>query len=308
MQIEYFIKTFRDLRNQSPQLSSTSRDNENSLYTEGVAYSKNTYYLFYGGWAQDCYYGEFLVKCQDCVDCLKIENSSLCYECVECIQCYNSNYLLKCNSVHDSEYCIGLRNSSSCFLSGNLEHAAYVFKNKKYSKKEYEKLVRKYKDTKSGQQLYDEWLDLCKNLPRLNLNMTQCENCIGTDLSFSKNVYMGFDLVNAENFLYSEEGGFGRDCCDTFLTTGELNYECYGVTKHSYNCNFCVACTTCVNCEFCSRCYDCSDCFACVYLKGKKFHILNKAYSEADYHREVESLKKKLHADRMYDFNLLMEN
>lgn len=307
MQLEYFIKFFKELRNYSPHLFSTSRDNENSFYTEGIAYSKNVYYLFYGGWLQDCYYGEFLVKCQDCIDCLKIEQSSLCYECIECIQCYNSNYLLKCTSVQDSEYSIGLRNCSYCFLSGNLQHASYVFKNKKYQKDEYGKLVRAYKTETSTHKLYNEWLDLCRKTPRLSLTTTQCENCMGSDLSFSKNAYMGFDLVNAEDFLYSEEGGFGKDCCDTFLTTGELHYECYGVTKKSYNCNFCVGLTTCVNCEFCTRCYDCSDCFGCAYLKGKKFYVLNKAYSEADYKQEVKSLKTALKDARLYGFNLMAD-
>ncbi|MEK7524297.1 MAG: hypothetical protein AAB588_04690 [Patescibacteria group bacterium] len=305
MQFEYFIKTFKELRTHSPHLFSTSRDNENSLYTEGIAYSKNAYYLFYGGWLQDCYYGEFLVKSQDCTDCLKIEQSSLCYECIECIECYNSNYLLKCASVQDSEYGIALRNCSHCFLSGNFQHASYVFKNKKYQKDEYEQLVRAYKKERSAQQLYNEWLDLCKKMPRINVNMIQSENCIGNGISFSKNVFMGFDLVNAEDFLYSQEGGFGKDCCDTFLTTGELNYECYGVTKNSYNCNFCVGCTTCVNCEFCNQCYDCSDCFGCVYLKGKKFYILNKPYSATDYKSEVESLKTSLKTAQSYSFSIM---
>ena len=40
--------------------------------------------------------------------------------------------------------------------------------------------------------------------------MTQCENCIGSELSFSKNVYVGFDLINAEDYLYSEEGGTAK--------------------------------------------------------------------------------------------------
>ena len=307
--VETFLKTFKELRDRSPHLFSSSRENENSLYTEGIAYSKNCYWLFLGGWLQDCYYGEFLVKCQDCVDCTKIEQSSLCYECVECISCYNSNYLLKCTSVQDSEYCLGVRNSSHCFLSTNLDHASYVFKNKAYTKEEYENLVNAYKKGKSQRELYIEWQELCYKTPRINLVMTQCENCIGSELSFSKNVYVGFDLINAEDYLYSEEGGYGKDCCDTFLTTGgELNYECYGVAKNSYNCNFCVGLITCSNCEFCSRCYDCSDCFGSVYLKNKKFYILNKAYTPENYKYEMKLLKKNLKNSGNYSFNLMVDN
>ncbi|KKQ71287.1 MAG: hypothetical protein UT33_C0010G0011 [Candidatus Peregrinibacteria bacterium GW2011_GWC2_39_14] len=307
MQIDYFLKTFKGLRDNSPHVSSASADNENCLYTYSLAYSKNAYCIFLGGWVQDCYYGEFLVKCQDCVDCVKIEQSTLCYECVECGQCYSSNYLLKCNSTQDSEYCINLRNCTHCFLSGNIHHASYVFKNKKYSKKRYEELVDAYKKEKTIQRLYDEWLDLCEKTPRINLLMTQCENCLGDNISFSKDVYAGFDLVKAENFLYSEEGGYGKDCCDTLIATDELHYECFGVTKNSYNCNFCVELTTCVNCEFCYSCYDCSDCFGCVYLKGKKFYILDKPYTEEDYKNEVELLKKNLKTAGFYSFDLMVD-
>lgn len=307
MDVTTFIKVFRELRDKSPRVFSSSRDNENCLYTDGVAYSKNGYYLFLGGWLQDCYYGELLVKCQDCVDCTKVENSQLCYECTECIQCYNSNYLLKCKSVQDSEYCINLQDCSYCFLSGNLHHASYVFKNTKYSKEEYEKLVHSYKKEKSDEQLIREWQELYEKTPHLALNMHQCENCIGNELSFSKNVYMGFDLINAEDYLYSEEGGYSKDCCDTFLSTSsELSYECYGVSKQCYNCNFCVGLVTCSNCEFCSNCYDCSDCFGSVYLKGKKFYILNKPYSQSEYKREVDTLKKSLKERGFYNFDLMV--
>lgn len=305
MQLDYFIKTFRELLEHSPRLFSTSRDNENCLYTEGIAYSKNAYWIFYGGWIQDCYYGTFLTKCQDCVDCLKVENSTLCYECTECVQCYNSTFLLKCNTTQDSEYCVNLRNCEHCFLSGNFQHSSYVFKNKKYPKEEYEEIVRRYKEEKNVWQLYSEWQDLHEKTPRVNLTLTQCENCIGNDLLFSKNVYMGFDLIRAEDFLYSDEGGYGKDCCDTLLATGELHYECFGVTKNSYNCNFSVWLTACSNCDFCSGCYDCSDCFGCVYLKGKKFHILNKPYSAEKYKKEVDSLKASLKTAQLYNFDLM---
>ncbi len=306
--VETFLKKLGELRANSPRLFSTSRENENSLYTEAVAYSKNCYYLFLGGWLEDCYYGELLVKCQDCVDCTKIEQSSLCYECVECISCYHSNYLFKCTSVQDSEYCLGIRNSSHCFLSANLDHASYVFKNKKYTKEEYEDLVLVYKQEKTAPQLYEEWQALCDKTPRLHLVMTQCENCLGSDLSFSKNVYRGFDLVNAEDYLYSEEGGYGKDCCDTFLATrGELHYECYSVTKNSYNCNFCVDLVTCSNCEFCARCYDCSDCFGCSYLKGKRYHVLNTPYAPEEYKKEVSNLKKTLLNAGKYNLSIMLE-
>lgn len=305
MNLELFLKKFYELRDKSPRLFSTTIECENCLYTQTLAYSKNCYYVFTGGWDQDCYYGEFLVKCKNCVDSLKIEACELCYECTDCYQCYNSNFLLNCSSVQDSEYSYGLRDCHHCFLSNNQRHKSFVFKNRQVTKEEYESLVREYKVTHSLDLLYREFMHVCASAIRVNLEILNSENCIGNYISHSKNVYHSFDIIHGEDYLYSEEAGYGKDCCDILIGgQGELNYECVGIAKQSYNCSFCMNCITCVNCELCQTCFNLNDCFGCVYLKGKKFHILNEPYSPEEFKKEKDALRKALIESRQFSLDL----
>ena len=306
MNVTEFLKKFYRLRDTSPRIFSKSRDNENSLYTDEVSYSKNAYYVFAAGWTEDCYYGEFLVKCKDCVDCLKVEQSELCYECVNCYQVYNGNFLFGCRATRDSEYCVGLQDCNDCFLSSNLHHKSFVFKNRQCaSPEEYRELVNTQK-TASTKELYYAFMQLFISSAGQNLALINTENCIGSEISNSKNVYWGFDLVNAENFMYADESGYGRDCCDASLTFGELNYDCCYVSKNSYNCSACFDCTSCVNCELCSTGFNLQDCFGCVYLKDKKFHILNEPYEPEAYKREAAALKKALCEAKMYNLGTMV--
>lgn len=305
MNLKFFIDKFRDLKLKSPRLFSSSRDNENCYYTDSIAYSKNCFYSFIGGWAEDCYYVYFVLKSKDCVDCTKIDQCELCYECIDCFQSYNLNFSQNCRMSRDSEYCYGLVDCHHCFLSSNLRHASYVFQNKKFSKSEYEEKLEVYKKFHTQEQLYNEFLFFLGSPIRINIQQINCEDCIGSELTNCKNVYHGFDLAMAEDFLYSEEGGYGKDCCDTFITTGELNYECYGVTKNSYNCNFCIDLTTCVDCEFCITGFNLHNCFGCCYLKDKKFYILNEPHSSEDYKKTVFDLKKQLLNVNLYGPALL---
>lgn len=307
MNIEEFLKKFQELRDKSPHLFSTSLDNENCTYTWAIAYSKNCYYVFTGGWVEDSYYSEFLVKCKNCVDCLKVEGCELCYECTECYQCYNSDFLLNCNATRDSQYCYGLRDCSNCFLSSNQRHKSYLFKNRQCNKAEYEELVSDYKKTHTPAQIYGEWMQVVATAIRINLNLLNSENCLGDHISNSKNVYYSFDIVRGEDYIYCEEAGYGRDSCDVYVSgEGELLYECVGVAKKSYNCSFCIGCITCVNCEFCETCYNLNDCFGCFYLKGKRNYILNKPYTEENYKQEVADLKKKLIYAGKYHLGLFL--
>lgn len=306
MTLETFLKKFRELRNNCPRLFSATRDSENCLYTEDLAYSKNCYYVFAGGWAEDSYYGELLVGAKNCVDCLKIEQCELCYECVDCVSCYNGNFLVNCMNTHDSQYSFWLRDCGYCFLSNNQSHKKFLFKNKQCTKEEYFALVNDYKKKHSTKELYAEFLALLKTTPRINLYIVNSENCLGNYISYSKNVYYGFDVVKGQDYLYSIESGYGRDCCDIYVTgEGELMYECVDVSKGCYNCSFCVSCVTCVNCEFCLIGYNLSDCFGCCYLKDKRYYILNTPYAPEEYKKEIAALKKSLREAGMYDFGLM---
>lgn len=49
--------------------------------------------------------------------------------------------------------------------------------------------------------------------------------------------------------------------------------------------------------EYCMNCLECENCFLCAGLVGKKYHILNKEYTEEVYesvkHEIIEDMKAK---------------
>ncbi len=308
MQADEFVKKFRALNASSPRVFSTTRDSENCLYTEALAYSKNCYYVVLGGWAEDCYCGDFVLKCRDCVDFLKIEGCELCYECVDCYQCYNGDFLLNCNAVRDSQYCFGLKDCTNSFLSSNQHHKSFLFKNEQCIPEEFHARVAEYKKSHSPEELYREFLTRSRDAIRISTNIINSEDCVGDYITDSKSAYWCFDVARGRDYFYSQESGYGHDSCDVLFTgEGELLYECIDVTKKSYNCSFCISCTTCVNFEFCVTCYDSSDCFGCVYIKGGRYMILNTKYGAEAYHQEVTALKKALLNAGVYNLGLLVQ-
>jgi len=78
----------------------------------------------------------------------------------------------------------------------------------------------------------------------------------------------------------------------------ELVYESQQVGDGAYNLKFCVESWVNVkNLEYCVECQSLSDCFGCVSLRNKKYCILNKQYSKAEYETLREKIKK--HMDTM---------
>lgn len=112
MDLQVFLDIFQDLLQSAPRMCTPSGLNENCPYTYELAYSKNCYQIFIGGWVEDSYYNEFIIKCRDCVDGLKIIGCESCYECVDCENCYNSNFLVNCKNTRDSEFCYGLQDKN----------------------------------------------------------------------------------------------------------------------------------------------------------------------------------------------------
>ncbi len=63
----------------------------------------------------------------------------------------------------------------------------------------------------------------------------------------------------------------------------ELCYENLGCCN-LYHCRWAVSCWNSRNIDYGDYLQNCRDCFGCISLKGQQFCILNRQYSEAEYH------------------------
>lgn len=127
------------------------------------------------------------------------------------------------------------------------------------------------------------------------------ENCTGDYIYHSKNCYDSYDINDCEDCGYIIDAvNKIKDCYDIIaLEDAQMCYE--GMSNWGFNQTFCIMCWFSSNMEYCEMCQSCSDCFGCVSLKGKKFHILNKKYEEAEYKKKVAEIKADLKAKNLYN-------
>ncbi len=158
---------------------------------------------------------------------------------------------------------------------------------------------------------FDQLDELVHNVPFPNLSIVNSENSEYNDgLVNSKNAYMCFWNNNLEDAYYTEESRLVKDSSDIWWSSEiEKSYECVDCAN-MYNSRYCSNWSNCSNTIFCKRCNNCHDCFMCYGLEWKKFHILNKGYTEEEYKAKMKDIDlsdydKLLSYKKMYrDFEL----
>jgi hypothetical protein len=102
--------------------------------------------------SRDCFWSENLENCRylifidgakDCLDCNNSGNPNLCYEGVTPDNSYNGFFTIYCWKCSFDFYSYNCHSANNIFGCTALKHGEYSIFNKKYSKKEYEKLKEK---------------------------------------------------------------------------------------------------------------------------------------------------------------------
>ncbi|KKU80594.1 MAG: Epidermal growth factor receptor [Candidatus Peregrinibacteria bacterium GW2011_GWA2_47_7] len=147
---------------------------------------------------------------------------------------------------------------------------------------------------------------LRKTAPQLNVHQLRTENCIGENITESKDCYQCYDTFASEDCFYNIETNANKDCADLSVCfETELSYSCVQ-SPLCYNCNFLYQVDNSSDSEFCAYSRRLKNCFGCVYLENKEYYILNKPYSPADYAVEVERIKKELITAGQYDMKMFL--
>jgi len=168
----------------------------------------------------------------------------------------------------------------------------YIF-NEKYSKEEYETKVKEFAKL-SFVEMTEEFEKFFIKQPHVFAQQFNNENFVGDHVYNCKNVYGCYDVNELEDCMYATNSLHSKDCADSnFFAWSELLYQCHsGVTL--YNSNFCDTCWYSQNLEYCEYVFNSHDCFGCVSLNHAQFCILNKQYSESEYKKLIEEIKKEM--------------
>ncbi len=145
---------------------------------------------------------------------------------------------------------------------------------------------------------FKQFEELWSSVPKMaRLQQGTIENSTFTNaVSNLKNCYLVFSTNSAEDCLYCLNADYNRDCVDCFFVfKSELLYECVD-SSECYSCTHSQRIRTCTETHWSSDCVGCQNCFACVGLRKKEFHILNKPCSREEWKDLMDSPEKQKEA------------
>lgn len=279
-----FFAQFHLLQNKTPRLAIINRQSENSTYTNISARNKNCYMLIESSDNENCLYSYWIQQSHDLVDCSFCDQCELCYDCDNCQQCYNVQHAQNSTSCRDSMYLLNCAGLAHCVGCVNLKNKSYCFFNQQYSEAEYNKLIADLSDAEL-QKKFDRFL---LTQPRRYSEIYASEGCSGNYITHSTHCIESFHAQAAEQCRYAHHVWRGAKECvdvDTVGMTAELIYESINTAIDVYDNAFCLRCWTVRHSSYSADCDNSHDLFGCISLHQQSYCILNKQYSESDYHR-----------------------
>ncbi len=287
-----FFEQFEELKNVVPKSCVLSMNNENSDFNSLLAFSKNTYMSPGSHLLEDCQYLRKSQYCTDCSNSDALDHCELVSYSSNCNGCYSSHHLSNCRNCSNSSYLSDCSSCKDCFMCSGLRGKQYFFKNKQYSKEEYEKILENYAG-QSSNQLEEEFAAFEQSVPKVDQKQLNTENSTGDFLTNSKNAIECFDCFNAEDSKYLLNCAEVKDCMDMSMHDKEIElcYEMSTGGEKNYRNKFCYCGCASPNSEYLFSTFYLSNSFGCDGFHSRtKNCILNKQYSEEEY----EALRAKL--------------
>lgn len=287
-----FFEQFKSLLHKVPQLARSIVNNQNCDYVNQCGWCKDCYLIFEADHNEKCLYSNNIYDSRYSMDCMNVTNCELCYECVDCIDSYNLKYSQNSKNCSDSWFlknCIGCKN---CFGCINLRNKEYYFLNEKLTKEEYEKKVASIKkDTpESLEKARNKFLDFSQKFPHRYMEGTQNEDSTGNYLYNTQRCTDCYDVHNSQDCAYVYNCRNMKMCHDITVFGSEEGadfcYNCHEIGAGVRNIRFSDQIWQgCYEIDYSKLCTQNSHhLFGCIGLKHQSYCILNKQYSEDEYH------------------------
>lgn len=288
-----FLEQFKELKLAVPDLSRQVMESSclNSDYCNISSYLKNCYLVFNSDYDEDCLFSTYLERSKNSADLYMADLCEGCYESSNLFKCYNTFYANNCNECVDVYFSKNLIGCANCFGCVNLRSKQYHIFNVAYTKEAYLEEIRKFDlgSLKTVTELKERARSFWLKYPRKYAEGLRNVNVTGDYVFNSKNVGECYEVGDTEDSKYCHFLFLAstKDSYDFTMWGGgaERMYECMACgggqkdVKFSYE-----TWTNATNVEYSWHILaPCNNLFGCVSLKNKKFCILNKQYSEADY-------------------------
>ncbi|MDD5769954.1 MAG: hypothetical protein PHE25_03220 [Candidatus Gracilibacteria bacterium] len=150
------------------------------------------------------------------------------------------------------------------------------------------------KDFDFSKTFFEQFGELFKNVPKVNLNSPLSHNSEYTNQSQClKNCYMMFCSGESEECFYGmwyERCKYCVDCL--YIEDSEYCYELINCIN-CYKCFFSKNLLSCRDVYFSSNLNNCQNCIGCVNLDNKQYYIFNKESSKEEFEQYLENIKTK---------------
>jgi hypothetical protein len=278
-----FFEQWKNLLKINPRLYAYRAGN--SIDSEYVNFSldiKNVYLSYSIVDCEDILYSEAIDKSKKVLDSYSSHNLDNCYYNIDSKKNYDTCYAIKSSSCINCLFIFDCVNCQDCVLSSNLRNKRFFYRNKQYSKEEYEKLISGLKlNTHIGiSDCLKDFESLIKSKETIHrfANIISSQNVSGDNIENCKNVKLSFNMKDTEDTKYSwRTMSNTKDSFDVQSSvTGELLYESIAVSFNSYKVYFCHIATGCRECEYGFNLKNCKNCFGCMGLVNASYCILKQ--------------------------------
>ena len=302
-----FFDQYNELMHKAPMLGLSINTNTTpgSPYNNHSADLKDCYLTFHSDFSQESACCVFMTGDRECFSSGSVMNCDSIYDCM-CIYksntCFgtrgNNRFCINCYFVRDCENC------QNCFMCSGLKNKKYYFKNKQYTREEYEQKIAKYnfgshKDYIKAQKEAEHFWQTIPPKPTWD---TLSVNYSGSYVFHSKNCHECYDVADAEDCKYCmmlwEKPQ--KNCYDVSSWGLALSdsYEGGVIGEYSSNLFFCQESgINLMNAQYCKLSMKGQNHFGCVAVRGGKNIIFNKQYNKEEYKKLREKIIK--HMDEM---------
>ncbi len=297
-----FFEQFKELMNVVPRIALNHMNVVDSPFSNQVEAGKEIYLSYSIVRAEYVYYSRNVNDSKQLFDSYDVQACEQCYENVTCDKNYETAFAYFSRSCVNCYFVFDCANVSHCFLCTNLRNGEYFYKNQKYSKEEYEKIISEYKlDTKEGMdRAKKEFEEMRMNAVHRFAHTINAIDSTGDDIRNCRAVRWGFGSSNCENSKYFNRCPTIKDTYDVqSLIQAELCYEyTNGGAVGSQWLRFCMNCLSAnSDLEYSDCCWSASEAFGSICIRNKKYTILNKEYSKEEFQQLVSKIRN--HMDEM---------
>lgn len=145
------------------------------------------------------------------------------------------------------------------------------------------------RDFDFSRTFFDQFHDLCLEIPHVNLIQIANDNCpFTTGTAYCKNCHLINCSENCEDCCYGKLIQTSRDIIDSdYIYDSELLYECFNV-KNCNNCIYTSYSQNCFDCGFSENLKGCKNCFLSTNLNNKEYYFMNEPCAKEDYAKKVQ--------------------